>query len=128
MQAVEAREEQNRRALLSPLRPLRNQGRRRENKDSRIEMTDPVKPGSLCSEHFALQCDYNAFGMTFHLPEREYLKNLLFQPRNAWAEQHWGQSQIDNNHRALLLMLEAAYVKGHRDALQQARKALGING
>ncbi len=91
-------------------------------------MADEFTPGSLHSKHFSLQRDYNAFGMTLHLPHREHLKLLLFQPYNEWATQQWDQNQIDGNHRALLLMLEAAYTKGHRDALQQARKALGING
>ena len=83
----------------------------------------------LTSPHFILVPSQNAFGNTLRLSEKHYPEILLLQPYNAWAEQHWMSGSHDaSNHRSLLILLEAAYDKGHRAAQFEIQKALGLHG
>lgn len=92
-------------------------------------MTEPPYiPPRLASSHFELVQRENAFGKTLRLRELDHTEIILFQPRNAWAEQHWAEAQTDSNHRNLLMILEAAYNKGYLAAREEMRKALGLNG
>jgi len=92
-------------------------------------MSDDPDPRILTSAHFTLVPSVNAFGNTLRLRETHYPEILLLQPYNAWADQHWLTGSHDaSNHRALLILLEAAYEKGHRAAQNEIQKALGLHG
>lgn len=91
-------------------------------------MSDDSEIPCLKSQHFTLLVDWNAFGKTLHIRERASQPILLYQRFNDWANEHWYPSLDDNNHRALLIMLEAAYDKGHAAARSEIQKALGFNG
>jgi hypothetical protein len=86
-----------------------------------------IPTSCLDSAHFKLVVDFNAFGRTLKISQHDYSSLLLLQTTNDWYRKQWDQSQEDNNHRALLLMLEAAYEKGRHDALSEIKKALGIH-
>lgn len=92
-------------------------------------MSDGSDPLILSSPHFTLEPSSNAFGNTIRLRGTHYPEILLLQPYNAWADQHWLAGSHDAlNHRALLILLESAYEKGHRAAQLEIQKALGLHG